>query len=61
MTGNFVIRKSTDNQYYFYYRASNSEIVATSETYTRKQSALDSIALIKREAASASTIDMTDK
>lgn len=58
---NFVIRKSSDNQYYFYLRANNSQIVVTSETYTRKQSALDGIAVVKREAPSASILDMTEE
>ncbi len=61
MAGTFVVRRSKDNQYYFYYRGGNNEIMVTSETYTRKQSAFDSIESIKRDAASATVLDMTDK
>lgn len=55
----FVIRRSKDNQFYFYFRANNNKIVATSETYKEKQSALDGIEAIKREASSASNVDLT--
>ena len=61
MAGNFVVRKSSDNQYYFYYRADNSEIVVTSETYAKKQSAKDAIEVIRRNAASAGYLDMTEE
>ncbi|WP_109750981.1 YegP family protein [Mycolicibacterium fortuitum] len=57
----FVIRRSKDNQFYFYFRANNNEIVATSEMYKQKQSAIDGIESIKREAASAVTVDMTNE
>ncbi|WP_075394096.1 YegP family protein [Mycobacteroides abscessus] len=60
MPGTFVIRRSSDRQYYWYYRASNSEILVTSETYTRKQSALDGIASLKRDVAGATTVDLSD-
>ncbi len=59
----FVIRRSKDNQFYFYFyfRADNNEIVATSEMYKQKQSAIDGIESIKRGASSAVTVDMTNE
>lgn len=43
----FVIRKSTDGQYYFVLLAENNEVVATSETYTTKWSCQKTIDSIK--------------
>lgn len=56
----FVIYKSSDRQYYFVLKAGNSEIIATSETYTTKQSAKDGIAAVKRVAPNATIVDMAD-
>lgn len=43
----FVIRKSSDNQYYFVIKSDNHEIVATSEMYKYKFSCSDTIDSIK--------------
>ena len=56
----FVIRKSKDGQFYFIYRASNGEVLFSSETYTSKQSATVGINAIKKDIVAAGTIDMTD-
>ncbi|MDN2613272.1 YegP family protein [Apilactobacillus sp. EABW-1NA] len=45
----FVIRRSSNNQYYFVIKSENHEIVATSETYIYKASAELTIDSIKRE------------
>lgn len=55
----FVIKKSSNEQYYFFIKASNGQILCTSETYTTKQSAKDTIDTIKRNASTATTEDDT--
>lgn len=37
----FEIRKSADDQWYWVQKAANGEVLSTSETYTRLQSALE--------------------
>ncbi|HBB6316658.1 YegP family protein [Staphylococcus delphini] len=57
----FVIHKSRDDQYYFVIKASNGEIVATSETYVFKSSALSTIESMKKGINSESqVIDVSD-
>ena len=56
----FVVKKTSNEQFRFNLVASNGQIVATSETCTRKQSALDTIESIKNNAAAASIDDETD-
>jgi uncharacterized protein YegP (UPF0339 family) len=56
----FKIKKSVDGQFYFTVYADNHEPLCHSENYVAKQSALDAIAVIKREAAIAPTQDTTD-
>jgi uncharacterized protein YegP (UPF0339 family) len=53
----FVMKKTSNGQFRFNLVASNGQIVATSETYTRKASAMDTIASIKQNAAGASVDD----
>jgi uncharacterized protein YegP (UPF0339 family) len=55
----FQMKKTSNGQFRFNIVASNGQIVATSETYTRKQSALDTIESIKKNAPAASVDDQT--
>jgi uncharacterized protein len=55
----FVIKKTSNGQFRFNLVAGNGQTVATSETYTRRQSALDTIASIQKGAATASIDDET--
>ena len=55
----FHLKKASNGQFRFNLVASNGQIVATSETYTRKQSALDTIASIQNNAAGATVEDDT--
>ena len=55
----FVVKKTSNDQYRFNLIASNGQVVATSETYVRKQSALDTIDSIRRNAAEAKVEDQT--
>ena len=56
----FVVTKASNGQFRFNLVASNGQVVATSESYTRKQSALDTIASIQKNAATATLDDETD-
>ena len=56
----FVLKKTSNGQFRFNLVASNGQTVATSETYTRKQSAIDTIESIQKNAASAAIDDQTD-
>jgi uncharacterized protein YegP (UPF0339 family) len=53
----FQLKKTSNGQFRFNLVAPNGQIVATSETYERKQSALDTIASIKKNAGSADVDD----
>jgi len=55
----FVVKKSGNNQYRFNVVANNGEVVATSETYVRKQAALDTIEAIRHDAGAARIEDQT--
>ncbi|MGQ4573315.1 YegP family protein [Leuconostoc pseudomesenteroides] len=57
----FSLRKSIDGQFYFLIKANNDEVVATSETYKRKESALHTINAIKNGIdGETDVIDVTD-
>ena len=55
----FVVKKTSNGQFRFNLVASNGQVVATSETYTRKASALETIESIKKSAGGASVDDET--
>jgi uncharacterized protein YegP (UPF0339 family) len=55
----FVLKRTSNDQFRFNLVASNGQTVATSETYTRKSSALDTIASMKKQIANAETDDQT--
>jgi uncharacterized protein YegP (UPF0339 family) len=55
----FVVNKASNGQFRFNLVASNGQVVATSESYTRKTSALDTIASIQKNAGGASIDDET--
>lgn len=43
MAAKFVLKKGPSGQYHFNLLAANGQIIATSETYERKQSALNGL------------------
>ena len=49
-TGKFVLRKGVTGKYHFSLVASNGQVIATSETYERRQAALNGIESVKRNA-----------
>jgi uncharacterized protein YegP (UPF0339 family) len=53
----FVVKKTSNGQFRFNLVAGNGQTVATSETYTRKASALEAIESIKKNAAGATVGD----
>jgi uncharacterized protein YegP (UPF0339 family) len=56
----FVVKKTSNGEYRFNLVASNGQVVATSESYKRKTSALDTIASIQKNAGAATVDDATD-
>jgi uncharacterized protein len=50
MAGTYMIKKSSDNKFYFNLVAENNEIVLTSETYNQKQNALDGVESVKKNS-----------
>ena len=57
----FQIKKTSNNQYRVNIVASNGQVLATSESYVQKASAVSAIESIKKNAATASTEDLSDK
>ena len=53
----FVIRRSSNDQFYFEIQAGNYETLATSETYGEKADAEHAIQLIRDDASSARVVD----
>jgi uncharacterized protein YegP (UPF0339 family) len=56
----FVLKKTSNDQFRFNLVASNGQVVATSESYTRKASAVQTIESIKGNASAATVDDQTD-
>lgn len=58
--GKCIVRdRSVDHQYYFCVKAANGEIIGTSEMYETEQGMEKGIASVLKNAAVASTIDLT--
>ncbi|OJF14062.1 YegP family protein [Couchioplanes caeruleus] len=55
----FVLKNTSNGQVRFNLVADNGQVVATSEAYTRKTSAMDTIESIKRSTGSATVDDQT--
>ncbi|MGH3193486.1 MAG: YegP family protein [Streptosporangiaceae bacterium] len=59
MGGKFVLAKRSTGQYHFNLLAGNGQVIATSETYEHKQSALNGIESVKNNAPGAEVDDQT--
>jgi uncharacterized protein len=59
MAGKFVVKKGASGKYHFNLLAANGQVIATSETYERKQSALNGIESVKANAPGAEVADQT--
>ncbi len=55
----FEVKKTSNSQFMFNLVDANGQVVATSETYTQKQSALDTIESIKVKVGAARVDDRT--
>jgi uncharacterized protein YegP (UPF0339 family) len=60
VAGKFVLKKGTTGKYHFNLVASNGQVIATSESYERKQSALNGIESVKSNAPNAEIEDETE-
>lgn len=54
--GKFVIKK-TDAGYHFVLKAGNGEVIATSQVYTAKSSAIEGIESVKKNAPDAEIVE----
>jgi len=59
MAGKFVLKKGSSGKYHFNLLAGNGQVIATSETYERKQSALNGIKSVMENAPGAELDDQT--
>lgn len=59
MAGKFVLKKGSSGKYHFNLVAGNGQVIATSETYESKSSALNGIESVKNNAPGAATDDQT--
>ena len=57
MAGKFVISKDKKGEFRFVLKAGNGEIIAQSEGYSAKSSALKGIESVRANAASATVVD----
>jgi uncharacterized protein len=55
----FVLKKGVTGKYHFNLVASNGQVIATSESYERKQSAQEGIESVKQAASGADVDDQT--
>ena len=55
----FVVKKTSSGEFRFNLVASNGQVVATSESYKQKASAMNTIASIQKSAVEAAIDDQT--
>jgi uncharacterized protein YegP (UPF0339 family) len=61
MAAKFVLKKGSTGKFRFNLVATNGQVVATSEAYETKASALKGVESVKRNAPVAEIDDQTDK
>jgi uncharacterized protein YegP (UPF0339 family) len=59
MAGKFELKKSKSGQYHFNLKAGNGQIIATSEMYESKDSALNGIESVRSNAKDAALDDQS--
>lgn len=59
MAGKFVVSKDKKGEYRFVLKAGNGEVIAMSEGYAAKASALNGIESVRKNAADAAVVDET--
>jgi len=61
MSGKFVLEKGSTGKYHFNLLAGNGQVIATSQRYESRESALHGIESVKANAPGAETDDKTDE
>jgi uncharacterized protein YegP (UPF0339 family) len=59
MAGKFVLKKGTSGKFHFNLVAGNGQVIATSEAYENRQSAINGIDSVKANAPGAEVDDQT--
>jgi uncharacterized protein YegP (UPF0339 family) len=59
MAAKFIVKKGTTGKFRFNLVASNGEVIATSEAYNSKASAIKGIESVKKNAPTAAVDDQT--
>jgi uncharacterized protein len=59
MAGKFVLKKGTSGKFHFNLVASNGQVIATSESYESRESALNGIESVKSNAPGAAVDDQS--
>jgi len=59
--GKFVVKKGTTGKFRFNLLSTNGQVVATSEAYNSKASAMDGVRSVKKLAGDATVEDQTTK
>jgi len=60
MAGKFVLEKGSTGKYHFNLHAANGQVIATSQHYESKESALNGIESVRRNAPDAPVEDNTE-
>ena len=60
MAGKFVLEKGSTGKFHFNLHAANGQVIATSEHYESKESALNGIESVRRNATDAPVEDKTE-
>jgi uncharacterized protein YegP (UPF0339 family) len=61
MSGKFVLKKGDSGKFHFNLIASNGQVIATSQHYESKQSALHGIKSVQTNAPTATVVDETEE
>jgi uncharacterized protein len=59
VSGKFVLKKGSSGKFHFNLVAGNGQVIATSETYESKESALNGIKSVQTNAPGATIVDET--
>lgn len=60
MSGKFVLKKGENGGFHFNLLAANGQVIATSQHYESKESALHGITSVQTNAPGASVVDETE-
>ncbi|HEY1703064.1 MAG TPA: YegP family protein [Trebonia sp.] len=60
MSGKFVLKKGDSGKYHFNLLAGNGQVIATSQHYESRESAMHGIKSVQANAAEAAVVDETE-